>query len=217
MRIGIIGAGFIGRAVARLAVKHGHEVMISNSRHPKTLGSAMVSIGCAIGTAKDAAEFGEVVLLAVPFSATQDIDPAPLAGKILMDADNYYPMRDGAIPELDSGATTTSEITARHFAGAQVVKAWNAILEKDIETTGKPSGALDRRALPIAGDDAEAKRVAAELFDQLGFDVVDAGPLSEGWRFERARPAYCRPLDKAALTKALAEADRTVAEGSWRT
>ncbi len=216
MRIGIIGAGFIGRAVARLAVKHGHEVMISNSRHPKTLGSAMVSIGCAIGTAKDAAEFGEVVLLAVPFSATHDIDPAPLSGKILMDADNYYPMRDGAIPELDDHSTTTSEITARHFTGAKVVKAWNAILEKDIETTGKPPSAPDRRALPVVGDDADAKRVVTELFDILGFDVVDAGPLAEGWRFERARPAYCVPLDKAGLQKALEDAGRTVAEGSWR-
>ena len=216
MRIGIIGAGFIGRAVARLAVKHGCEVMLSNSRHPKTLGSAMVSIGCAIGTAKDAAEFGDLVLLAVPFSATQDIDPAPLAGKILMDADNYYPMRDGAIAELDSHAATTSEITARHFKEARLVKAWNAILEKDIETTGKPSVEPGRRALPIAGDDSDAKRVVTELFDKLGFDVVDAGPLSEGWRFERARPAYCVPLDKAALTSALEDAGRTVAEGSWR-
>ena len=216
MRIGIIGAGFIGRAVGRLAVKQGYEVMLSNSRHPKTLGSAMVSVGCAIGTAKDAAEFGDVVLLAVPFSATQDIDPAPLVGKILMDADNYYPLRDGAIAELDSHETTTSEMTARHFAGARVVKAWNAILEKDIETTGKPAGEPHRRALPIAGDDADAKRIVTELFDKLGFDVVDAGPLSEGWRFERARPAYCVPLDKVGLAKALAEADRTVPEGSWR-
>jgi len=216
MRIGIIGAGFIGRAVGRLAVQHGYQVMLSNSRHPKTLGSAMVSVGCGIGTAKDAAEFGDLVLLAVPFSATQDIDPAPLVGKILMDADNYYPLRDGAIPELDSGEITTSEITARHFAGARVVKAWNAILEKDIETTGAPTGQPNRRALPIAGDDEEAKRVVTELFDKLGFDVVDAGPLSEGWRFERARPAYCVPLDRAGLTKALADADRTVAEGSWR-
>ena len=216
MRIGIIGAGFIGRAVARLAVKHGHEVMLSNSRHPKTLGSAMVSIRCAIGTAVQAAEFGEVVLLAVPFSATLDIDPAPLAGKILMDADNYYPMRDGEIPELEDGSTTSSEITQRHFAGAKVVKAFNAILEKDIETTGAPAGTPDRRALPIAGDDGPAKTVVAGLLDNLGFDVVDAGPLAEGWRFERARPAYCVPLDASALEAALRDAGAMRAEGSWR-
>ena len=216
MHIGVIGAGFIGRAVARLAVKHGHEVMISNSRHPKTLGSAMVSIRCQIGTAAEAAAFGDVLLLAVPFSATHDLDPAPFTGKIVMDADNYYPMRDGAVRELDDHATTTSEMTARHLKGARVVKAWNAILERDIETTGQPSGTAGRRALPIAGDDAEAKTVVAKLFDELGFDVVDAGPLAEGWRFERARPAYCVPFDKVGLIKALQDAGATVAEGSWR-
>ena len=216
MRIGIIGAGFIGRAVARLAVKHDIDVMISNSRHPKTLGSAMVSIGCKIGTAKDASEFGDLVLLAVPFSATADIDPAPLVGKTVMDADNYYPMRDGIIDALEDHSTTTSEITARHLAGAKVVKAFNAILEKDIETTGGPAGTPDRRALPIAGDDAEAKSAVSQLFDLLGFDVVDAGALSEGWRFERARPAYCVPLNAPQLRSALADAGRTVAEGSWR-
>ena len=215
-KIGIVGAGFIGRAVARLAVKHSYEVMLSNSRHPKTLGSAMVSIRCLIGTAKDAAEFGDVVLLAVPFSATQDIDPAPFAGKILLDADNYYPMRDGLHDALEAGSTTTSEITAQHFAGARVVKAFNAILERDIETTGSPAGAPDRRALPIAGDDAEAKAAVRGLLDTLGFDVVDAGLLKEGWRFERAGPAYCRRLTAPQLEQALAQADTKLDEGSWR-
>ena len=215
-RIGIVGAGFIGRAVARLAGQHGYEVMISNSRHPKTLGSAMVSLRCAVGTTADAAAFGDVVLLAVPFHATGDIDPAPFAGKILLDADNYYPARDGADAALDAGETTTSEVTQRHFAGARVVKAFNAILERDIETTGSPAGTPDRRALPIAGDDADAKEVVAALLDRLGFDTVDAGPLKEGWRFERARPAYCKRLDADQLRAALADADSKVDEGSWR-
>ena len=216
-KIGIVGAGFIGRAVARLAVKHGYEVMLSNSRHPKTLGSAMVSIRCLIGTAADAARFGDVVLLAVPFSATEDIDPASFVGKILLDADNYYPGRDGLIDALEAGSTTTSEITQRHFAGARVVKAFNAILERDIETTGAPAGTPDRRALPIAGDDAEAKAAVAQVLDTLGFDVVDAGALKEGWRFERARPAYCRRLTAPELKRALAEADSKQDEGAWRT
>ena len=215
-RIGVVGAGFIGRAVARVAVQHGYEVMISNSRDPKTLGSAMVSIRCLVGTTKDAAEFGDVVVLAVPFHATHDIDPAPFQGKILLDANNYYPARDGLIEELETGATTTSEITQAHFAGAKVVKAFNAILERDIETTGTPSGTPDRRALPIAGDDEGAKSVVARLFDSIGFDVVDAGALKEGWRFERARPAYCRRMNAEELQQALATADAKVDEGSWR-
>ena len=123
MRIGIIGAGFIGRAVARLAVKHGHEVMISNSRHPKTLGSAMVSIGLRHRHGQGRRGVRRSGAAGCPLLGHPGHRPrAPLAGKILMDADNYYPMRDGAIPELDSGATTTSEITApplRRGAGGE--------------------------------------------------------------------------------------------------
>ena len=216
MKIGILGAGFIGRAVARLAVQNGYEVMLSNSRNPLTLVSAMISIGCKIGTAKDASEFGDVVLLAVPFANLKDVAAAPLEGKIVMDACNYYAQRDGAIAELDTFATTTSQMVADHLAGAKIVKAFNAILEKDIEKDAKPVGSGPRRALPIAGDDPDAKRIVTEVLEKLGFDVVDAGPLAEGWRFERARPAYCVPLQTAALIEALQNAGRSVEEGSWR-
>ena len=216
MKIGILGAGFIGRAVARLAVQNGYEVMLSNSRNPMTLVSAMISIGCKIGTAQDASEFGDLVLLAVPFANVKDVAVAPLAGKIVLDACNYYPQRDGAVAELDTHATTTSEMVASHLAGAKVVKAFNAILEKDIEKDALPAGGGARRALPIAGDDAEAKQAATALLEKLGYDVVDAGPLKEGWRFERARPAYCVPLDSAGLREALENAGTSVEEGSWR-
>ena len=216
MKIGIVGAGFIGRAVARLAGAHGHDVMLSNSRHPKTLGSAAVSIGCQVGSTADAAAFGDLVLLAVPFSALGDIAAHPFVGKVVLDANNYYPQRDGQVAALDAHTTTTSELTAKHLAGATIIKAFNAILERDIEKDGRAKGAPDRRALPIAGDDAAAKATTIILLDELGYDTVDAGALSEGWRFERARPAYCVPLNVAALKAALAGAGRTVAEGSWR-
>ncbi|WP_034161282.1 NADPH-dependent F420 reductase [Sphingomonas sp. ERG5] len=218
MKIGIVGAGFIGRAVARLAIANGHEVMISNSRGPKSLMSTMIALKCAVGTVAEAVAFGDVVLLAVPFSSIEDLAPAPFAGKIVMDAGNYYPQRDGDIPALDAHETTTSEMAAAQLPGARIVKAWNAILEKDIEVDTRPAGAAGRRALPIAGDDAEAKRIVTGLFDTLGYDVVDAGALAEGWRFERARPAYCVRFDVAGLNAALAEADAgaALAEGSWR-
>lgn len=218
MRIGIIGAGFIGRAVASLAVKSGHEVMISNSREPRTLGSTVIAIGCKAGTAQQAAEFGEAVVVAIPFHAYRSIPVGPVAGKPVLDANNYYPERDGRVPELDQEETTTSEMLAAHLAGARIVKAFNAILQKDLAEGGTPPGTPGRRALPIAGDDAAAKQVAALLHDQFGYDVVDAGPLSEGWRFQRAMPAYCVPLDAAGLRVALAAAQRGVERphGSWR-
>ena len=216
MKLGIVGAGYIGRAVARLAVAHGHEVMISNSRHPRTLASAMVALRCNIGFAADAAQFGDLTLLAVPFFAVPDLDPAMFAGRTVMDACNYYPGRDEAMPALDASSTTTSEIVQRQLPEAKVVKAWNAILERDIEPDTAPTGAPGRRALPIAGDDAEAKQRVAAFFDDLGYDVVDAGPLAEGWRFERAQPAYCVKLDRAGLEAAIAKAGTRVTEGSWR-
>ena len=216
MKIGSIGAGFIGRAVAKLAVAHGHQVMLSNSRNPRTLTSTAVSVRAAIGTAAEAAEYGDIILLAIPFGAVADLDPAPFAGKIVMDACNYYPGRDEPVAALDDETDTTSEIVQRHLVGAKVVKAWNAILERDILPDALPSGDPARRALPIAGDDAGAKAAVAALFDELGYDTVDVGALSEGWRFERARPSYCVRLDRAELEKKLSEAGMRVAEGSWR-
>ncbi len=218
MRIGIIGAGFIGRAVAGLGVTHGHDVMISNSREPRTLGSTAVAIGCKTGTAQQAAEFGDAVVVAIPFNAYRSVPIKPLAGKPVLDANNYYPQRDGNIAELDREETTTSEMLAAHLVDAKVVKAFNAILQQDLAAGGTPPGTPDRRALPIASDDAGAKQLAAGLHDQFGYDVVDAGPLAEGWRFQRAMPAYCIPLHAADLAMALAAAQRGVEQphGSWR-
>jgi len=218
MKIGIIGAGFVGQAVARLAVGNGHEVMISNSRGPETLFSMRSALGCEIGTAKQAAEFGDVVIVAVPLKAYRAVPVAPLVGKVVIDTNNYYPERDGAIAELDRQETTTSEMLAQHLPQSRIVKALNAIVMKDLATDGRSSGSPDRRALPIAGDDTEAKTLVAHLVDEFGFDVVDVGALREGWRFERARPAYCVPLDKAALLQTLSATtrDEMVTEGAWR-
>ena len=124
MRIGIIGAGFIGRAIASLAVRHGHDVMISTSREPRTLGSTVVALGCQAGMVQQAAEFGEVVVVAIPFIAYRSVPADPLARKLVLDANNYYPQRDGHFADLDSGETTTSEMLAAHLIGARVVKRW---------------------------------------------------------------------------------------------
>ena len=218
LKVGVIGAGFIGRALATLAVQAGHAVMISNSRDPRTLGSTAVAIGCQVGSAQQAAAFGDVVVIAIPFHAITSIPAPPLAGKVVVDANNYYPQRDGPVEALDRHHTTTSEMLAEHLPGARVVKAFNAILQADLLKDGRPNGAPARRALPIAGDDADAKTVVAGLLDEFGYDAVDAGRLTDSWRFERAKPAYCIPLDADGLKQALAAAERTVElpHGSWR-
>lgn len=208
MNIGIIGAGFVGRTVGKLAVLAGHSVMLSNSRGPQTLFSVRSATGCEAGTVDEVIAFGEMVVVAIPLAAYHTIPVAPLAGKIVIDANNYYFERDGHIAELDRSETTTSEMLAAHLRGARIVKAFNAITMKDLESDGRLAGTIGRRALPLAGDDADAKASVAELYDAMGFDAFDAGPLSEGWRFERDRPSYCRPFDLAGLRLTLAATTR---------
>ena len=208
MKIGIIGAGFVGRAVGKLAVKAGHEVMLSNSRGPQTLFSTGFDVGARVGTVDDAIAFGDVIVVAIPLSAYASLPAQPLAGKIVLDANNYYFERDGHIDALDRHETTTSQLLATHLPSSRIVKAFNAVRMVDLEADGRPAGAAGRKALPLAGDDAEGKAIAARLYDAFGFDAVDVGPLAEGWRFERDMPAYCARLGKADLERALAVATR---------
>ena len=208
MRIGLIGAGNIGSTLARLAVEHGHDVMISNSRGPETLAGLVSHLGerATAGTAARAADFGDVVVVTIPLKNYRKVPAAELANKIVIDTNNYYPKRDGQIPELDSDAVTTSELLAAHLPESRVVRAFNNIYYADLAAQGQPAGTPGRRALPIAGDDAEAKKVVAGLIEEFGFDVIDAGGLAEGRRFQRDTPAYVTRLDAASLRAALAGA-----------
>lgn len=190
--IGLIGAGHIGSQLARLAVTHGYDVVVSNSRGPETLKELVDELGqrARAGTSREAAEAGDVVVVTIPLKNIDALPVDPLKGKIVIDTNNYYPQRDGHIPELDNEQTTTSELLQRRLPASKVVKAFNHIYAAQLTTDGQPAGTPNRRALVIAGDDAEAKRVVAGLIDQFGFDVVDAGPLSESWRIQRDTPGY---------------------------
>jgi 8-hydroxy-5-deazaflavin:NADPH oxidoreductase len=199
MQVGIIGAGSLARAVAAVAINQGHDVMVSNRRGPETLFSLVESIGCTAGTPEEAAAFGDIALVAIPLKAYHTVPVAQVEGKIVLDATNYHPERDGHIDELDRDEITTSDLVARHLPKSTIVKAFNAITAADIESDGLPSGWPGRRALPIAGDDAVAKKVVTELLDELGYDTVDAGPLVEGRRFQKNTPAYCIPMDFRGL------------------
>jgi 8-hydroxy-5-deazaflavin:NADPH oxidoreductase len=210
MKIGIIGAGFIGRAVGALAVQSGHQVMLSNSRGPQTLFSQRFAVKCEVGTVDEAAAFGDIVVVAIPLTPSiyRSVPVAPLAGKVVIDTGNYYPERDGQIAEFDKLEITLCEWFARLVPTSRVVKAFNAIKVVDLESDGRPGDLAARRALPIAGDDPESKAIVTRLHNEFGFDAVDAGPLSEGWRFDRGMPVYCARLNKADLEKKLAATAR---------
>jgi 8-hydroxy-5-deazaflavin:NADPH oxidoreductase len=182
MRIGIIGAGNIGRALAVRFAAAGHQVMLSNSRGPATLADLVASIPGDVraGAVAEAARFGEVVAVAIPLRAIWDLPPEPFAGKLVIDANNYFPQRDGHIPELDADQTTSSELLASLLPGATVVKAFNTVFYQRLLDDSNPElPAAQRLAIPVAGDDEDAKRTVIDLIDQIGFTGVDAGSLAE--------------------------------------
>ena len=208
--IGIIGAGNIGSQIARLAVENDYNVVISNSRGPETLSALIAELGpkARAATAVEAAKVGDIVVVTVPLKNYRKVPVEPLAGKIVIDTDNYYPERDGRIPELDNESTTTSELLQAHLPTSKVVKAFNHIYAADLTTHGQPAGAKNRRALVIAGDDKDAKARVTHLLDQFGFDTVDAGPLREGWRIQRDTPGYGPRRTAQELRRDLAAAKR---------
>ena len=208
--IGLIGAGHIGSQVARLAIANGYRVVISNSRGPETLAELVTELGpgARAASAAEAARAGDIVVVTVPLKNYRQVPVEPLAGKIVIDTNNYYPQRDGHIPELDTESTTTAELLQAHLPASKVVKAFNHIYAAQLTTDGRPAGTPDRRALVIAGDDRDAKATVSALLDQFGFDAVDAGPLKEGWRIQRDTPGYGPRRTAPELRQDLAAARR---------
>ena len=193
--VGIIGSGMIGGTVARLSVAAGYQVVVSNSRGPETLAELAAELGplATAGTAEQAAEAGDLVVVSVPVKAFAEISVKPLAGKPVLDTGNYYPQRDGHLAELDTGALTSSGLLQRDLPDAQVVKVFNNIFFKHLASLARPHGAEDRSALPIAGDSAAAKAAVTAFLDSIGYDAVDAGPIADSWRQEPGTPVYGTP------------------------
>ena len=197
--IGFIGSGMIGGTVARLSLAAGHRVVMSNSRGPETLQDLVAELGplATAATAAQAAEAGDTVVVSIPVKAIGDVPDKPLAGKPVLDTGNYYPQRDGQIEVLDNGVLTSSGLLQRHLPDAHVVKVLNNIYYKHLESLTRPSGAPDRTALPIAGDDAAAKAAVTAYLDSIGYNAVDGGTLADSWRQEPdTSPLRCplRPL-----------------------
>jgi len=208
--IGFIGAGKIGSQLARLSLRNGYQVVLSNSRGPASLAELVQELGpqARAASPREAAQAGDLVVVTIPLKHYRSVPVEPLAGKIVIDTNNYYPQRDGHIPELDDESTTTAELLQAHLPLSRVVKAFNHIYAADLTTQGQPPGTRNRRALVIAGDEERAKSTVTQLIDQFGFDVVDAGPLSEGWRIQRDTPGYGPRRTAEELRRDLAAAKR---------
>jgi hypothetical protein len=218
---GFIGSGMIGGTVARLSVAAGHHVVLSNSRGPETLQGLVEELGplASAATGQQAAAAGDLVVVSVPLKAYPTLPAQALAGKVILDTGNYYPERDGQLADLDSGALTGSELLQRQLPDAQVVKVFNNIFFKHLASLARPSGAADRTALPIAGDDDKAKATVTEFLDSIGYDTVDVGSLAQSWRQDAGTPAYGAPYgpfsdetgtpaDAGTISAVLAQAKR---------
>ncbi len=210
MKIGIIGAGAIGTTLARRLAESGHEVAIANSRAPETIPAAALETGARAVWARDAADGAEALIVSVNFgqipSVAETVRAAPQE-TVVIDTSNYYPGRDGDIDGIGQGQVE-SEWVAEQL-GRPIIKAWNAILADSFIDKRSEPGAADRVAIPVAGDDEAARRVALDLVEDTGFTGVDAGSISESWRQQPGAPAYCTDLDEAALIVALEAADRS--------
>ncbi|MEO8073857.1 MAG: NAD(P)-binding domain-containing protein [Acidobacteriota bacterium] len=198
MKIGIIGAGNIGGNAAKLFAKAGHEIAIANSREPETLADFVAEIGgnAKSVTVKEAAKFGEIVFISIPFGHYKELPVDKFDGKIVIDSNNYYPDRDGQFEEIDDGKITSSELLAEHLTGAIVIKAFNTIWFEHLKTQGNLDLAMDeRRVIFVAGDDDAAKKVVSDLIEEIGFAPYNTGSLSFGGKTQEPGTAvYNRDL-----------------------
>jgi 8-hydroxy-5-deazaflavin:NADPH oxidoreductase len=207
MNIGIIGTGKIGGTLAEKLAAAGHRVGIANAHGPRSLEERARSLGrnvCAMSV-DEAARHGDVVIVSIPFGSYRTVPPEPLQGKIVVDTENYYPERDGRFPELDDDTTTSTEMVREHLKGARLVKAFNAVRWTVLKDEGEPRGAVGRLAMPLAGNDPDAKRTVAGLIDEIGFDPVDVGDLAHGGRrIQPGAPVYVAHMSAEEMRRRLA-------------
>lgn len=216
MKIGIIGGGQIGGTLARRFAELGHDVSIANSRGPETLAAFAQEIGAKPVTVQQAAHSGDVVIVAIPVKSVTQL-PAKLfdgvpSAVVVVDTGNYYPQqRDGRIDPIEAGVTESRWVSNQ--LGRPVVKAFNTITARHLLERGKPKGAPGRIALPVAGDNQQAKDLIIRLIDELGFDGLEAGDLDESWRQQPGSPVSGADLDAEGARRALSQAKRERPDG----
>lgn len=207
MKIGIVGTGAIGSILAEKLSNAGHQVKVTNTRDMATLKKIAASLGAEAATIEGVVKDVDAIIFSMPFIAYKDLPKNLLSDLtddvVVMDTSNYYPFRDGEIPELET--MSESEYISK-VLNRKVTKVFNNILEHTLKYHGKEAGAEDRVAISVAGDNKENKKIAAELVDLTGFDTVDGGSLAESWRQQPGTPAYCTELNAAQLKQALADA-----------
>ena len=190
--IAIIGTGEVGSHLARAVIPHGYEVVLANRRGPHSLGALVAELGprARAAHAREAAAAGDVAVLAFPYRPDDALPVAELAGKIVLDTNNYMVWRDGHIPQIDSGAVTEHELRQQQLPASRLAKAFTHVEAIHLLGRARPAGAPDRIALSVSSDHPDAVAFVTRLYDQIGYDTVDNSPLRESWRTTPLTPAW---------------------------
>jgi 8-hydroxy-5-deazaflavin:NADPH oxidoreductase len=208
--IGIIGSGHVGSNLARAAIDHGYDVVLSNSQGPGSLAELLSDLGpsARAATPAEAAEAADFAIVAIPITTIDQVPVEPLAGKVVLATINYFPQRDGHIAAIDDGTTTVPGLLQAHLPRSRVVRAFSMLDAADMSGDGHPKGDPKRRAIALAGDDQDAKELVVRLYDEFGFDAVDLGPLAESWRVDPGQTGFVTRQNLAELTANAANAKR---------
>jgi predicted dinucleotide-binding enzyme len=218
LKIGIIGAGNIGKALTHHFTRLGHEVAVANSRGPETLQGLAKETGAKPVPVEEAPKERDLVVVTIPEGKVpklpKDLFQRASPGLIVIDTGNYYPrQRDGKIEGIENGLTESRWVEQQ--IGHPVIKVFNNIYAEHLAKMGKPKGASGRVALPVSGDDAKGKAAVMELIDDMGFDAVDVGSLDESWRHQPGSPVYTADLDASGVRQALEKASKE-RKPEWR-
>ena len=208
--IGIIGSGHVGSNLATAAIKHGYDVVLSNSQGPDSLAGLTAQLGpkARAATPGEAAAAADFAIVAIPVTTIDQVPVEPLAGKVVIATINYFPQRDGHIAAIDNGSTTAPGLLQAHLPASKVVRAFSMLDAADMSGDGHPKGDPKRRALALAGDDPAARQLVAGLYDEFGFDTLDLGGLDEAWRVDAGQPAFVTRQNLAELEANVAKARR---------
>ena len=208
--IGILGSGHVGSNLAKAAITHGYDVVLSNTQGPDSLAGLIKELGprASAATPAKAAAAGDFAIVAIPLATIGQVPVEPLAGKVVIATINYFPQRYGHVPEIDDGTTTAPGLLQAHLPASRVVRAFSMINAEEMSGDGHPLGDPRRRALALAGDDPAAKQLVAGLYKEFGFDAVDIGGLDESWRVDAGQPAFVTRQNAAELTANIAKAKR---------
>jgi 8-hydroxy-5-deazaflavin:NADPH oxidoreductase len=208
--IGIIGSGHVGSSIAKAAIANGYDVVLSNSQGPASLSGLVKELGphASAATPAEAAARADFAVVAIPITTIDQVPVEPLEGKVVIATINYFPDRLGHISAIDNGSTTAPGLLQAHLPKSRVVRAFSMIDAADMSSDGHPQGDPRRRALALAGDDSDAKRLVAELYNQFGFDALDIGGLDESWRVDAGQKAFVTHQNLAQLKENVANASR---------